>query len=182
MRNIILVSLSALAVSLSPAAVSAQTPNYDTCHALAQQRGSGHSAGTRAHEAFIRACLAGNVPFRGVAVAAATGGQWSELANYDSCHALADQRGSGHSAGRRAHEAFINACLAGKGPFDQAPVGAASAGQWSQWANYDSCHTLADQRGSGHTAGTRAHEAFIRACLAGRGPLLNHRLAQPYSA
>jgi hypothetical protein len=170
MRNVMLACLSATAVALSVVPVSAQTPSYETCHALAQQRGSGHTAGMRTHEAFIRSCLAGRVPIRGVPSQAAGTGPYQGLANYDSCHALAEQRGAGHEAGRRAHEAFMSSCMAGRVPF-QAPVATAPGpGPFAQAANYDTCHALAERRGAGHTAGMRAHEAFMRACLAGRVP------------
>lgn len=169
MRNVMLACLSA-ALTLVAVPASAQTPSYETCHALAQQRGSGHTAGMRTHEAFIRSCLAGRVPIRGVASQAPGTGPYEGLANYDSCHALAEQRGAGDTAGRRAHEAFIRSCMAGRVPF-QAPVATAPGpGPFAQAANYDTCHALAARRGSGHTAGTRSHEAFIRACLAGRVP------------
>jgi hypothetical protein len=170
MRNVMLACLSATAVALSVVPASAQAPNYETCHALAQQRGSGHTAGTRTHEAFIRSCLAGRVSIRGAAPLPSGTGPYEGLANYDSCHALAEQRGATHTAGRRAHEAFITSCMAGRVPF-QAPVATAPGpGPFAQAANYDTCHALAARRGSGHTAGTRSHEAFIRACLAGRVP------------
>jgi hypothetical protein len=117
MRNIMLACLSTAALCFGATTVSAQTPDYETCHALAQQRGSGHSAGMRTHEAFIRSCLAGHVPFRTAGTQPVASGPWGGLANYDSCHALAEQRGSGHGAGTRTHEAFIRACLAGRIPF-----------------------------------------------------------------
>lgn len=163
MRNVTLAILTSIPVLFSATMVATAAPSYSQCHTLAEQRGAGHASGMRNHESFIRACLAGRVPNT---VPRVTPSQRSVVrGTYASCHALAEQRGAGHANGMRNHEAFIQACMAGR-------VSAGPPASPSQRnvvrGTYASCHALAEQRGSGHASGMRNHEAFIRSCMAGR--------------
>ena len=62
MRTISLVFTTAIAVCVTAPAFAQRLPTDAQCHDMARQRGSGETAGSRAHETFIRDCVAGKVP------------------------------------------------------------------------------------------------------------------------
>ena len=54
---------AALVIGASATSVFAQqTPTFDSCFSLSEQRGAGAESGRRNHNAFMRDCLAGNIP------------------------------------------------------------------------------------------------------------------------
>ena len=85
----------------------------DFCHELAQNRGAGESSGNRNHERFIRSCLAGKVSISETTKFRAATADLRQRSS-EECHALAQQRGSGESSGKRNHDRFIRDCVAGK--------------------------------------------------------------------
>jgi hypothetical protein len=105
--------IGAVLTVCSSAAFAQQSPNFDACLALSEQRGAGIESGNRNHTQFMRDCLAGKVPFTtgGPAVAPAPQ-EYTE--NYDRCAALSEQRGAGTTSGGRNHREFMTECMAGK--------------------------------------------------------------------
>jgi len=88
--------------------------SFSAGEALSEQRASGPGPSERTHNAFMRDCLAGKIPFNaGRAFAAAPEAQVQSL---EKCEALAEQRGAGSAAGsgNRNHRSFIRQCMAGK--------------------------------------------------------------------
>ena len=103
----------------------AWTPTYNTCEALAMNRGitinerRSSDTGPSAYRQFMVSCLAGKVEGKPVvtariAPAPQIPGKW------DSCDALASQRGipendrRGSEGGPSSYRQFMVACLAGK--------------------------------------------------------------------
>ena len=166
MRTFALALTTAAAVCANAPAFAAQLPTDAQCHVLARQRGSGEAAGSRNHERFIRECVSGKIPMAEVpripeSVREARG------VSSDLCHEIARQRGSGEEAGLRNHERFIRDCVAGKVPLsDRTRIRTET--QELHRRSSEECHTLALQRGSSDSAGSRAHERFIRDCVAGK--------------
>jgi hypothetical protein len=161
-----LVVTGVLAIVAGPPAFAAELPTVDQCEALAQQRGSGDTSGSRNHRQFMAQCLSGRIPFAevpGVPTPVRDLRQWT----YETCHTLALQRGASESSGSRNHERFISQCMAGR-------VGAALAARAEarglRQQSSDACHALAVQRGSSDQAGRRTHEKFIQDCMVGKVP------------
>ena len=104
---------TALVIMLVPEAMAyaAQSrASYSACEALSEQRASGPGPSERTHNAFMRDCLAGKIPFRaGRTVAAASE---AHVQSFERCEALSEQRGSGGSD--RSHRSFMRQCMAGK--------------------------------------------------------------------
>jgi hypothetical protein len=104
-----------VAVMMAATQANAQSrASFSACEALSEQRASGPGPSERTHNAFMRDCLAGKIPFNaGRAFAAAPEAQVQSL---EKCEALAEQRGAGSAAGsgNRNHRSFIRQCMAGK--------------------------------------------------------------------
>src|SRR4051794_8704037 len=93
----------------SAPAFAAQLPTVAQCHAVAEKRDSGETAGFRNHEKFIQACLSGRVPMKEIAgVPEAVRDYRAE--SYGKCHELAEQRGAGETSGQRNHNRFVEQC------------------------------------------------------------------------
>lgn len=86
---------------------------YELCHDLARRRGAGESSGSRNHERFITACMAGRVSARDAAAIRASTKNLRARSE-EACHVIARQRASGEAAGSRNHERFIRDCMAGR--------------------------------------------------------------------
>jgi hypothetical protein len=119
MRTILMALTGILTVGIATAADAAPRLTDAQCHAIARERGSSEAAGTREHNRFIAQCMVGKVAVGGgaVTVPITVGGPQTQTVReerYDRCHELAQQRGSGETAGRRNHEHFITLCMAGK--------------------------------------------------------------------
>ena len=108
---------TALVIGASATSVFAQqTPTFDNCFSLSDERGAGVETGRRNHNDFMRACLTGKIPFTvgGLASAPAPA---TQVDSYNKCEALSEQRGSGTDSGHRNHRDFMNQCMAGQIPF-----------------------------------------------------------------
>jgi hypothetical protein len=115
MRRSAMVLTIAVIMLVPEAVVHAQSrATYSACEALSEQRASGPGPSDRTHNAFMRDCLAGKIPFaEGRTVVAASERQVQSL---ERCEALAEQRGAGAAggSGNRNHRSFIRQCMAGK--------------------------------------------------------------------
>jgi hypothetical protein len=166
MRTVALVFTGMLTVCVNAPAFAAQLPTVAQCHAVAQKRGAGETAGGANHRLFIQQCLAGRIPMaevRGIPVAVR---EYRE-ASYEKCHELAEQRGAGEASGARNHRLFTEQCMAGKIPTaDVTQIRAQT--EPLRKKSEEECNALAQQRGAGVTSGTRNHQRFINQCMAGK--------------
>jgi hypothetical protein len=112
LRSAILVTVAAMMAATQANAQS--RASYSACESLSLKRASGPGPSERTHNAFMRDCLAGKIPFReGRTVVAASE---THVQSYERCEALAEQRGagSGGGGGNRNHNSFMRQCMAGK--------------------------------------------------------------------
>jgi hypothetical protein len=89
--------------------------SYGKCHELAEQRGAGETTGGRNHQRFIEQCMAGKIPTADVTRIKTETDEHRKKSEAE-CHALAQQRGAGETAGSRNHQRFIDQCMAGRIP------------------------------------------------------------------
>jgi hypothetical protein len=166
MRTFTLAFATVAAICAGAPAFAAQLPTDAQCHAIARQRGGSEIAGRRAHESFIRDCVAGRVPMTEVPRLPDSVRELRAVSS-DVCHEIAQRRGSGETAGRRAHDKFIRDCMAGKVPLSAAARVRTETRDLRKRSE-EECHVIALQRGSSETAGRRTHDKFIRDCMAGK--------------
>ena len=111
-RSAILITV---AVMMAATQANAQSrASYSACESLSLKRASGPGPSERTHNAFMRDCLAGKIPFReGRAVASASE---AHVQSFEKCEALSEQRGAGAAggSGNRNHNSFMRQCMAGK--------------------------------------------------------------------
>jgi hypothetical protein len=113
-RSAIVITVAVMMLVPEAMAHAQSRASFSACEALSEQRGSGPGPSERTHNAFMRDCLAGKIPFSaGRAFAAAPEAQVQSL---ERCEALAEQRGAGSAggSGNRNHRSFIRQCMAGK--------------------------------------------------------------------
>jgi hypothetical protein len=166
MRILAIAFAGALSACIAVPVSAAQLPTDAQCHALARQRGAAEESGSRNHERFIRDCVAGRIPFETPGIPASVRDYRAQSS--DLCHELARQRGAGEGTGNRNHERFTTQCMAGKIPVTEARrIGTETADLRKR--SEAECDALSRQRGAGEASvGTRNHERFVRACMAGK--------------
>jgi len=112
-RSAILITV-AVAVMIAPEAIAQSRASYSACEALSLKRASGPGPSERTHNAFMRDCLAGKIPFREGRTDVAASEAHTQ--SFERCEALSEQRGAGSSggSGNRNHSSFMRQCMAGR--------------------------------------------------------------------